>query len=380
LKILLVTNIFPPEIGGPASYIDRLGHALSSDGTDVTVVCVSRTPADPSDAGRPFRVRRVCNRNRIKFEINLRRTLGIELARHRNVLVNGLYDRVYSIAGPMRRSYITKIVGDDAWQTGRNSGTCSVSIDEFQQTEPENAALRSLVQRRNAHVRHASAVIVPSEYLKNMVAGWGVPRERIRVIHNGTRLQEYSKYEPRQREGEKMKVAFVGRLTNWKGVETILLAARDTDGIDYTIIGDGPSEPMLRTLAAQLGLEESVRFTGRLDAARVREELSRCHALVLTSQYEGLSHTLLEACAMGLPCIASDCGGNPETIREGHSGFLIPYGDPDALRDRLVTLRDDEKLRFKLATGAKDSSNDFSFDKTMEETIKLISEVSGECR
>src|SRR5690606_1402073 len=136
---------------------------------------------------------------------------------------------------------------------------------------------------------------------------------------------------PAPRAGERLRALFVGRLTNWKGVDTLLLAVRDLPEVDLAIVGDGPERPALEALARQLGLGGRAAFLGRLGRAETRREMLRSHVLVLPSLYEGLSHTLLEAGAVGLPCIASRCGGNPEVIADGENGLLVPPEDPAAL-------------------------------------------------
>src|SRR5436190_10826278 len=95
---LLVTNIFPPMIGGPATFIDRAAHRLAAEGVKVTVICSSFAARDPADAARPFRVIRIPLRNRIRYEFLLRKTLFWQLLRHRTVLVNGLESQVQAVA------------------------------------------------------------------------------------------------------------------------------------------------------------------------------------------------------------------------------------------------------------------------------------------
>jgi glycosyltransferase involved in cell wall biosynthesis len=75
---------------------------------------------------------------------------------------------------------------------------------------------------------------------------------------------------------------------------------------------------------------------------------------------------------MGLALVASRCGGNPEVVFEGETGFLVPFGDVSALTSALATLEKDETLRFRLAANAKASSMAFDFGRTVEETIALL--------
>jgi glycosyltransferase involved in cell wall biosynthesis len=370
-RFLLITNIFPPQIGGPATFMDRLGDCLARLGHSVTVVCSSETRCDESDRNRPFVVRRVSLASREIYEMRIRMVLTRELLRHRIVLVNGLETYVGQIAGAIRRSYFLKIVGDTVWETARNRGTTSATIDDFQKDADAQASHQRLIDRRKKYLRQARKVIVPSDYVRQMVTGWGVDQDRVVTVPNGIEPQEFCDFRPRRRTEGTFELVFVGRHTNWKGIETILLATKDLPGVHVTVIGDGPEFTHLFELCRQLGASGRVRFTGRLNRDGVKGFVSSSHALVLTSLYEGMSHTLLEAMAMGVPCIASECGGNPEVIRDGVNGLLVPAQNVSALRGAAEALRQNEDLRYRLACRAKEDS--FAFD--MERTVQTISSL-----
>ncbi len=146
-RILLVTNIFPPFIGGPAIFIDRLAHSLAARGHEVTVICSSEgMPEAGYDAQRPFKVCRVDLSNRYKYEIMVRLTLGWQLLRHKLILVNGLENYLARIAQLLRRRYVLKIVGDSVWEQGRNWGLVTAGFDEFQ-NQPTPAKLLGIKAR-----------------------------------------------------------------------------------------------------------------------------------------------------------------------------------------------------------------------------------------
>ena len=371
--MLLVTNIFPPQIGGPASFIDRLGHALAQDGHRVTVVCASDRTTDAGDAARPFVVRRVPRGGRVKFEASLRATLALEMARHQAVLVNGLEHQAAQAARFVGRRYVLKIVGDTVWETARNLGLTTRSIDDFQ-TTPAPAELRILAGRRERYLASADVVVTPSEYLRRMVIGWGMPAERVHTVLNG--VEPVAGAAPRRRAGDGLRVLFIGRLTNWKGVETLLLALRDLPRVRATIVGDGPELPLLAALADQCLVAERVDFRGRLSERDTAAATAEHDVLVLGSSYEGLSHTLLEASAHALACVASDCGGNREVVDGRTTGLLFPYGDVARLRDALDQLQRDEDRRLELAGGALANAARFTFDATVHGTAALLARAS----
>ena len=370
-KVLLVTNIFPLEIGGPATFIDRLGHSLASRDHRVTVVCTSQGSRHDSDRERPFAVRRVNFARREQYEVLVRMRLALEMARHRLIFVNGLERYVAEVNRVTRRPYVLKIVGDAVWETARNRGLTSLSIDDFQTDPAAQAKFAGDIQGRNAWVAAARHIVVPSEYLRRIVEGWGVAPERITVVQNGTISTSAASPATRTRR-ERFRALFVGRLTNWKGVETLLLAARDVPDVDLEIVGDGPEWPHLVELSAQLGLGDRAIFRGRLSAPDVRRAMDRAHALVLTSLYEGLSHTVLEAFAAGLPCIVSDRGGNEEVVSDGRNGVIVPPQNVGSLARALQSLADDEPRRLRLAASALQTSRVFDLTNTVSRTEHLL--------
>jgi glycosyltransferase involved in cell wall biosynthesis len=222
----------------------------------------------------------------------------------------------------------------------------------------------------------ARHIVVPSEYLRRLVEGWGVGRERITVIRNGT-TSPVTGAVVRPRSSQRLRALFVGRLTNWKGVETLLLAARDLEALDVEIVGDGPLWPHLIELSAQLGLTDRVLFRGRVSAEGVRDAMARAHVLVLTSLYEGLSHTVLEAFAAGLPCIVSDRGGNEEVVKDARNGLVVPAQDVAFLAHALGRLTADDAFRCTLAAAALDTARAFDLSDTVSNTERLILNESG---
>lgn len=351
-RVLLVSNNFPPTIGGPSTFVDALGRELARHDFRVTVLCSSAVEHDPGDAARPFAVRRVCLANRYRYEVAVRVALLRELSRHRLVFVNTLEDYLVDVNRLLRRRYVLKVVGDAVWERARNLGATCLDVDAFQADPQAQHAWRAAIARRNRAVLGAAHVLTPSEYLRRMVIGWGVPEERVSVVANGVDDAFAAPEAPPPRPGGELRVLFVGRLTNWKGVDTLLLALAGVDGARLVVAGDGPQMPPLVALAHQLGVADRVRFVGAAPRAEVRELMRASDVLVLTSLYEGMSHTLLEAAAMGVPAIASTCGGNPEVVCDGDNGILLPPQDVGRLREALVTLRDDERLRHGLALRA----------------------------
>ena len=96
---------------------------------------------------------------------------------------------------------------------------------------------------------------------------------------------------------------------------------------------------------------------------------------VLNSSYEGLSHLLIEALALGVPIIATRVGGNPEVITDGDNGLLVPAGDTAALANALARLLGDDTLRARLSARAKEAARRFSVEMMLSATSELMWDV-----
>ena len=172
----------------------------------------------------------------------------------------------------------------------------------------------------------------------------GVHPSRVRTIWNGIDLSRFA-YTGPDATGP---LVIVARLNPVKDIGTLLralvIAIRDEPGLRLELAGDGPSRAELEQLARELGLDAAVRFLGEVQD--VPAVLRNARAFVLSSISEGISLTLLEAMARGLPIIATRVGGNPEVIVDGQTGWLVPAGDPDALAGAILRLwRDPEQGR-----------------------------------
>lgn len=370
-RVLLVTDIFPPDIGGPATFIPALGTALQRLGHEVTVVCRAEHPDRAEDRAWPFRVRRFGRRGRAAA-VQLMTALMVEARRHAVVFSNGLERQVQWACRAVGRGYVVKVVGDLAWERMRLNGLTQLSIDAFQHAPALAEPGRGWVARRQAFAQQARRVITPSHYLRRMVIGWGVPPERVVTVPNGVHLEAFAGAAPRPRAGADLRLLYVGRLVNWKGVDHLLRAVAGVPEARLTVVGEGPEAAALRALAATLGVEARVTWAGPLPRAATLQALREADALGLCSEYEGLSHTLLEACAAAVPSVASDCGGNPEVIEPEVSGLLVPHGDGPALTAALRRLAHDEALRLRLAAGALARSRAFDFHSTLTRTMEVL--------
>ena len=322
MKILITVGIFPPDIGGPASFVPKIAELYSNSGHDVTVVCLTdRKQTDNLN----FKVVRILrNQNLLIRWIKtvsqiIRQSYNADL-----LFVNGLPMESYIANIFTRKKLIRKIVGDWAWERGMNKKIINESFDEFQNNK-HNLHLEIAKFSRGWTATKADLIITPSNHLKNVVKGWGVKENRIKVIYNGTKLK--NKPDPiDDQPNDYFKFITVGRLAPWKNIDIIIEALSDykkaNQNFIFYIVGSGPEETKLKKLVNDLDLENFVTFTGQLQKDDLNYYLQKSNIYIQASSYEGLPHVILEAMSHNLSIISTPIGGTNEVIQDGKNGWV----------------------------------------------------------
>jgi colanic acid/amylovoran biosynthesis glycosyltransferase len=210
-------------------------------------------------------------------------------------------------------------------------------------------------------LRDATTIVTVSDFnvrhLRELDAAVG---DRVTRIYNGLDLDQFRFDSPAERP---RRILAVGRLVEKKGfndlVDACSVLVKDGVEFDCRIIGTGPLEPELRLQIEQLGLADRVVLTGPQPQSVVREELRAAAVFVAPcviaedGNRDGLPTTLLEAMAMGTPCISTDVTGIPELIQHQRTGLIVPQRDPAVLAHAIARLLGDSEERVRLATQAR---------------------------
>ena len=230
----------------------------------------------------------------------------------------------------------------------------------------------------------AAAAVTVSDFNRDYLrAAFGAAAARVRRVYNGLELDRFPYAEPRARP---RRVVAVGRLVEKKGFGVLLesaalLAAR---GVDFTLdlIGSGPLEAPLRQRAAQPDLAGRVRLRGpqpQAEIARAVSEAAVFAAPCVVGQdgnRDGLPTTLLEAMALGTPCVSTDVTGIPELVRDGETGLVVPQNDAAALAAALERLLADAALRVTLAARARRRiEEDFDARRNSARLRQIVAEI-----
>jgi glycosyltransferase involved in cell wall biosynthesis len=405
MNVLIITGIFPPDIGGPATYVPAVSGELVRRGHKLTVVTLSDN-LDHDDRSYGFPVQRI-RRSLFKPARFLITVLRIfREGRTAQVLyVNGLYIEAVVANFFLRKPLVQKIVGDWAWERATNKGWVTDNFEEFQKSV-HGLKVEMLKGLRRFCACRADTVIVPSRYLVRAVANWGVSEKKIAVIYNsveplslsadqeiavdksphaplfqsGVEILERRKI-PLCKGGDRgifskepiplstpVKVVTVGRLVPWKRVDHLIEALAGCAEAGLVIVGDGPQRHRLEGIARELRMDDRVYFAGQRTKAETLSLMAACDLFVLNSTYEGFPHVVLEAMCLGLPVVATAVGGTPELVRDGENGVLLAPNANGALSKTLMKLVTSSEGRQRLAAGAQQTMQRFQRSAMIEAT------------
>ncbi len=380
LRILCVTGIYPPDIGGPATYLPRLCDALVARGHTIIVVTLSDLPGDDAKTP-PFRVVRLPRRSWLPWRWARTLLTLLREGRWADVLfVHGLALEAALANLVLRKPMVHKVVGDLAWERATTAGLTRDSFEAFQRTR-YGRRVEALKALRGWWTRRAARVIVPCAFLARWVAEWGVPTEKLAVVYNAVdipaALPPIGISLPAG-----LKIAVAGRLVPWKRVDAairVLARLQDAPVRDaaLVVIGDGPERQRLRDLAASLGVADRVVFAGSRSHLDTIALIAACDLFMLNSSYEGLPHVVLEAMTLGLPVVATSAGGTGELLQDGETGALIPPGDDAALGAALSGLLASPAERRRMGKAAQHSAAQFSFSSMVDQTEEVLSSSAG---
>ena len=196
----------------------------------------------------------------------------------------------------------------------------------------------------------------------------------IDIIPNGVDTGLFKMGEKRIKNG--MNLLFVGRLNEIKGLNYLLAALSkiESDKIELWLVGDGPEKRNLEKITADLNIQDKVKFFGVIIE---REELRRIYqsadVFVLPSLSEGMSNTILEAMACGLPIITTGTGGTRELIK--NNGFIVPIKDPESIKNAIAQYLEDKKLKVQHGRKSREIAEGLSWEKVAKKYSEIYEMV-----
>lgn len=346
MRIAFLTGIWPPDVGGPATHGPDFSRFLVGRGHIVRVV----TMGDGEPTERPCEVDVVSRRLPFPLRYGLIVARAARAARKADVVYASATYAAAALASLLaRRPLVAKLVSDPAYERARRYRLFSGTLEEFQRAR--SRPVRLLQALRTASLRRAHTIVAPSAYLAEIAAGWGLPRERMHVLTNPAP-------PPRKVEPESLPpgtFVFVGRLTTAKALPTAIEAVAQVLEARLVLVGDGPDRADLERLVGASVAADRIEFRGALPRDEALRVVAGAHGGLLSSDWENLPHSAVEALSVGVPVVATSVGGVPEVVHDGENGLLVPPGRPEELAAAIRRLLEEPGLRERLAAGARPS-------------------------
>ncbi len=343
LRVLWVTQDFPPERGGVQTYSAELVRALVGLGYRVEVVAPAADGAAAHDGRFPCAVHRVgLPRDTMPVAASAR-VLERILRERFDVVFCAQWNTAGAAALARARGWV---------------GALAIAAHGRELLWQPPLARGTYDRARRRVLRRADAVFAVSGFTGGLVGELGVEPQRTWVVPNGTDPAAFD--DPaavargaalRARHGGPL-VLSLARLVPHKGIDVVLQAIStlsEPAGLRYVVVGDGPDRPRLEALARRLGVSDRVIWRARVDDDGRAAWLHACDVFALMSRrrgcdVEGFGIALLEAAACRRPVIAGRSGGVADAVQDGVTGWLCPPEDPVAVARRLEMLLSNREL------------------------------------
>lgn len=365
MKVLIATGSYAPQIGGPATYVKILESLLPQHDISVSVVSfhtVSKLPRIIRHIVFGYRV--------YKFGRD------VDIIYALDPISVGIPSAIVSYVSKKR--FLVRIAGDYAWEQGVQRFKVKDHLDVFSRKNDDYLIPVLLLKKLQKMVaEYAEKVIVPSKYFKGVIENWGIDSKKIKVIYSVAQELPFQGRKSDLRDMLRFNgkiVASAGRLVPWKGFEVLISLTprliKRYPSFKLLIAGDGPLMERLSNLVESKKLDEYVALTGSLEQDVLFKYIRVADVFVLNTNYEGLSHQLLETMMIGTPVITTRVGGNPELIDDKINGLLVPFDNKDELYKSITSVLDNQGLSDKLVRNAKTKLKKFSADAMVKDLVK----------
>ncbi|MCI4348831.1 MAG: glycosyltransferase family 4 protein [Thermoplasmata archaeon] len=376
VRVVELTQRFPPARGGVEQHVDHLARELVRAGIEVQVVTTDLA------RDRPFgRVRGVGNHG--EFPVRRHRAMPLMPAPHGlGILAPGMLFSALEKGPDVLHAHAFGYFPTWSGALARRLRPVKLVITPHMDAGRGSAISRTyarLVAR--ATLRPADRVIAQTPSERDLLQRCGVDPTRIEVIPTAIDLEEFASLPARPPVAPRPVLLFVGRIyLAQKGLDLLLRAtARLEEPVpDLRLVGeDWGDMERLRRLAHDLGLSDRLTLTGPLSRSEVLREYARADAFVLPSRFDSFPVVLLEAMAAHLPIVATRVGGVPDVVRDGENGWLVPPNDVGALAEALRRVLRDATLRRTMGAEARSLVDAYSWARIGPRYASLFRDLSN---
>ena len=320
MRILVTVGIFPPDIGGPATFVPKIAKYFQ-DELNYEIEILTLSDNKNSNINDDFSVKRI-DRNLPIIYRWLKTIFTIyKLGKNKDLIfVNGLGTEATIANIFLNKKIIRKIVGDPGWARAYSKAKISESFDEFQ---VKNYGFSISFQKkvRSFSIKKSDIVVTPSQHLKNFILNLGF-KNKIEIINNGVFIPEEN---TNIFTNDQINITIVSRLVAHKNIEKIIKAISDLNSplINLNIIGDGPELNQLQKISLESNNKENIIFHGKLNRDEIDHIFLNSDIYIQASNYEGLPHSLLEAMSYGIPVLCTPVGECKEILGNEDRGYIL---------------------------------------------------------
>ena len=320
MRVLVTVGIFPPDIGGPATFVPKIAKYFQ-DELNYEIEILTLSDNKNSNINDDFSVKRI-DRNLPIIYRWLKTIFTIyKLGKNKDLIfVNGLGTETTIANIFLKKKIIRKIVGDPVWERAYSKAKISESFDEFQ---VKNYGFSISLQKkvRSFSIKKSDIVVTPSQHLKNFILNLGF-KNKIEIINNGVFIPEEN---TNIFTNDQINITIVSRLVSHKNIKKIIRAISDlNDPLIYlNIIGDGPELNQLQKISLESNNKDNIIFHGKLNRDDINHIFLKSDIYIQASNYEGLPHSLLEAMSYGIPVLCTPVGECKEILGNEDRGYIL---------------------------------------------------------
>jgi glycosyltransferase involved in cell wall biosynthesis len=350
MNILITVGIFPPDIGGPASFVPKISDFLIENGHNVKIICLSEVGNIHTEDN--FDVIRIKRSNNLPIRwIKTIYQIVKNGRRSDLIFVNGLGVESAIANLILQKQLIRKIVGDPVWERAYNKKRITESFDDFQ-INKHSFLIEVQKLLRNWSINSAEIVITPSDHLKSFVSGIGYSK-KILKINNGVNITDINRANESKAD---INLIIISRLVVQKNINIVIEAMKllDNKNLKLSIIGEGGEFSKLESTIHDLNLQNQVQLLGKIDNNKISQFLLTADIFIQASDYEGLPHSVLEAINYEVPILSTETGGCKDLLNDGERGFIIPMPpDKKVIAENISFIIENKAEATKRANEAK---------------------------
>jgi glycosyltransferase involved in cell wall biosynthesis len=385
MRVLITSPVFPPDLGGPAVYVPSLARFLVERGHAVRVVAFC---SDPEPKGWPFEVVSISRGNLALRYLKAFFLVWREARKVDVVYVNEHLALLHVLAARLAlRPAMIRIMVDGAWEISHRKGW--IGGDDIVTFETKDYGLKVRLTRylQKLWWSWCRRIICCSDFLRDiLVERYGVEPSKAQLVYNAYHGPTRDAVRETQAQARaalglaagRRYLLTICRLMVWKGVDHIIDALQGLpEDVHLVVAGDGDMLEPWKRHARERGLDGRVLFLGNVPYETIPLLIRAADVFVLNSEYEGLSHTLLEVSALGTPIVATGVCGNPEVVEHEQNGLLVPMRSASSLRAAFERLLGDAELRRRFVETGLARMERFGRDRTFSTVERALAEVAG---